>query len=109
MSDRKYKYIKYEKLSDAVRAFEEGEQLYYKNEFGEFAFVKNSVEQFWTHGEYYHREEVELFECWVIVNTKSKYLHIVSAGREDFVKDHKIAYYPDEAYQVIKLREVIEG
>lgn len=115
MQDKQYKYTKYEKLSDAARAWEEGEVVFYKPSKlnkAKYLPIKPREETgylaLYAYNEYYRREEVKPLECWAIANSESEHLNIVSVGSEDFVKEYKITHYPEKNFKVIKMREVIE-
>ena len=64
---KKYKYIEYEKLSDAVKDWENGEQIY--REIDDICTIQhNTVAQFLTSGKYAKRVEIKekTVETWVI-------------------------------------------
>lgn len=93
MTDKKYKYIKYEKLSDAVRDWELGKQIFFMEGICG-TYIDNSQNSFFSHVSYYRREEVKPFECYVCVNADHSYVEIITDLRE--------------GYKIIKMREVIE-
>lgn len=67
MSDKKYEYIEYEKLSDAVKDWENGEQIY--REIDDICTIQhNTVGQFLTSGKYAKRVEIKevTVEVWGI-------------------------------------------
>ena len=51
----KYEYIEYEKLSDAVRDWENGVLIFHSHENEKYKLVPNIVAQFWGHHRYAKR------------------------------------------------------
>ena len=97
MSNSKYEYIKFKKLSDAVKAWEDGEGLCFININGQYR--KKDSGDFFSAAEYYRRIEVKPFECWAIFWKDGGFVGVVESDSEPHVLSGQRA---------VRLREVIE-
>lgn len=101
-----YKYEKFDKLSDAVKAYESGDTVYYER--AKDWYFQKTGNTFSMKRNYYRRIEVKPFECYGIVKQSTGF--ICAAGPYFYINHKKKKpYYESDDFKVIKLREVIEG
>lgn len=96
-NEKKYRYVKFARLSDAVRAYEDGVGIYFMHQFEHCRLKSGSFSNL---TDYYRREEVKPFELWAIRHKETGYILATKAIEETPVCSSD--------YEVIKMREVIE-
>lgn len=95
-----YKYEKFEKLSDAVKAWENGETIWFRDCDHEAYSPKQSTDnKFYTDSMYYRRIKAKPFECWLVLDEFSNVKTWGSKKLEGLKPGQK----------TIWVREVIEG
>lgn len=105
-NEKKYRYVKFEKLSQVAKAWEEGEQIYemkYNDLVGDSykIVLAESYLTLFKDAKYYRREEIKPFECWVYVSDRySKIEADLDASSLDCTESGN--------GRLIKMREVIE-
>ena len=58
-NNKKYKYVKFERLSDVVKSHESGEVIYFRYDCPKDTYFIKTGNAFSTQSDYYRREEVK--------------------------------------------------
>ena len=100
---KQFEYEEYEKLSDAVKDFENGEQIY--REIDDIYTIQhNAIAQFWTSGRYAKRVEIKekTVEAWAIIDNNEIFQVVTEPD------DHRLQIAIANNLQVIKLTGTIK-
>ena len=98
-NNKKYKYVKFEKLSDAIKAFEDGHEIYFRESVYGAWLAKGEHDGFFPRSEYYRREEVKSRTFYAWEHRETGYIKSITQNEAEVM--------PKE-WRRIKLIEVLD-
>lgn len=109
MESKKYRYVKFEKLSDVVKAWEDGKDFFTDSFYPDQYKKVDGYESiyFFSRTEYYYREEIKPIVMVACFHEEDLEV-IYYKGKPYQLKPYEHNYCMRNDYRKIDMREVIE-